>query len=87
MSRMADKVGVVKDDSLIVEGSRQLHFKEEKNEQGKRLEDGMEWSGWGNNNYTMFNFFLVFFFFFWICFCTIRTHGFDLDRGGVGESI
>lgn len=29
----------------------------------------------------------LFFFFAWICFCTIRTHGFDLDRGGVGESI
>lgn len=88
MSQMAAKVGVVKNDFLVVETRRQLLFKEEKKlnrVRGKR----MEWSGQVRVIVIIpcLIYFCVFFFFFWNCFCTIRTHGFDLDRGGVGESI
>lgn len=61
-SRMPAQVGVVNDAFLTGEPTGQLHFKEEKKiEQGKRLEDRMKWSSWDDNDYTMFNFFLIFF--------------------------
>lgn len=84
---MPAKVSVVKDDFLIGEATRQLPFKEEK-KLNRARDERMEWSSQvGVIIIIPCLISFCFFFSFWICFCTIRTHGFDLDRGGVGESI